>query len=60
MSKIKENKTLASEIIADQESKNKKMELAVVALSVALLATVVTKGKGKWAKFCALWELWQK
>ena len=45
MSKIKENKTLASEIIADQESKNKKMELAVVALSVALLATVVTKGK---------------
>lgn len=47
MSKIKENKTLASEIIADQKSKNKKMELAVVALSVALLATVVTKGKGK-------------
>ncbi len=47
MSKIKENKTLASEIIGDQESKNKKMELAVVALSVALLATVVTKGKGK-------------
>ena len=47
MSKIKENKTLVSEIIADQESKNKKMELAVVALSVALLATVVTKGKGK-------------
>lgn len=47
MSKIKESKTLASEIIADQESKNKKMEFAVVALSVALLATVVTKGKGK-------------
>lgn len=41
------NQSLASEIIADQESKNKKMELVVVALSVALLATVVTKGKGK-------------
>lgn len=41
------NMSLASEIIADQEAKNKKMELAVVALSVALLATVVTKGKGK-------------
>ena len=47
MSKNKEVKTLASEIIADQELRNKKMELAVVALSVALIATVVTKGKEK-------------
>lgn len=45
MSKIKENKTLASEIIADQESKTKRLEVAVVALSVVLLATAATKRK---------------
>lgn len=47
MSKIKENKTLASEIIADQEAKVEKLGVAVVALSVVLLATAVTKGKKK-------------
>lgn len=45
MSKIKENKTLASEIIADQVAKTKRLEVAVVALSVALLAAAATKRK---------------
>lgn len=39
------NQSLASEIIADQTTKAKRLEVAVVALSVALLATTVTKRK---------------
>ena len=41
----KNTETLASEIIADQTSKNKKLEIAVVALSVALLATTAVRRK---------------
>lgn len=37
--------SLASEIIADQTTKTKRLEVAVVALSVALLATAATKRK---------------
>ena len=37
--------SLASEIIADQTVKTKRLEVAVVALSVALLATAATKRK---------------
>ena len=39
------NQSLASEIIADQTIKTKRLEVAVVALSVALLATTVTRKK---------------
>lgn len=39
------NQSLASEIIADQSFKNKKLEMAVIALSVVLLATAATKRK---------------
>ena len=48
--KVTKNNSLASEIIAGQSSKNKKLEIAVIALSVALLATTVTRKK--WAE-CA-------
>lgn len=41
------NMSLASEIIADQEAKVEKLGVAVVALSVVLLTTAVTKGKKK-------------
>lgn len=41
--KATENKTFASEIIADQASKSKKLEVAVVALSVALLASTIRR-----------------
>ena len=39
------NQSLASEIIADQETKTRKLEIAVVALAVSLLATAATKRK---------------
>nr|DAV33284.1 MAG TPA: hypothetical protein [Caudoviricetes sp.] len=39
------NQSLASEIIADQATKTKRLEVAVVALSVALLAAAATKRK---------------
>lgn len=39
------NQNLASEIIAEQSFKNKKLEMAVIALSVVLLATTVTRKK---------------
>ena len=39
------NQSLASEIIADQATKTKRLEVAVVALSIALLATATTKRK---------------
>lgn len=39
------NQSLASEIIADQTIKTKRLEVAVVALSVALLATAAIKRK---------------
>ncbi len=42
---VTKNQSLASEIIADQEAKNKKLELAVIVLSVTLLATLATKRK---------------
>ena len=41
---VTKNHSLASEIIADQAAKTKRLEVAV-ALSVALLATAVTKRK---------------
>lgn len=41
--KVTENKHFASEIIAEQVSKNKKLEVAVVALSVALLASTIRR-----------------
>ena len=37
--------SLASEIIAEQEIKTRKLEIAVVALAVTLLATTATKRK---------------
>lgn len=39
------NQSLASEIIADQTAKTKRLEVAVVVLSVVLLATAATKRK---------------
>lgn len=42
---VTKNQSLASEIIAEQEAKNKKLELAVIGLSVTLLATLATKRK---------------
>ena len=42
---VTKNQSFASEIIADQAAKNKKLEVAVVALSVVLLATAVTRKK---------------
>lgn len=42
---ITKNQSLASEIIADQVAKTKRLEVAVVALSVALLAAAATKRK---------------
>ncbi len=39
------NQSLASEIIAEQATKNKKLEIAIVALSCALLATATVKRK---------------
>lgn len=39
------NQSLASEIIAEQEIKTRKLEIAVVALAVTLLATTATKRK---------------
>ena len=39
------NQSLANEIIAHQKTKSKRLEVAGVALSVALLATVATKRK---------------
>ena len=42
---VTKNQSLASEIIAEQSSKNKKLELAVIGLSVTLLATLATKRK---------------
>ena len=39
------NQSLASEIIADQATKTKRLEIAVVALSVVLLAIAATKRK---------------
>lgn len=39
------NQSLASEIIAEQETKVRKLEIAVVALAVTLLATAATKRK---------------
>nr|DAP77498.1 MAG TPA: hypothetical protein [Caudoviricetes sp.] len=43
--KVTKNQSLASEIIAEQSFKNKKLEMAVIALSVVLLATTVTRKK---------------
>lgn len=42
---VTKNQSLASEIIADQVTKTKRLEVAVVALSVVLLATAATKRK---------------
>lgn len=42
---VTKNQSFASEIIADQTAKNRKLEVAVVALSVALLASVATRKK---------------
>lgn len=42
---VTKNQSLASEIIADQTTKTKRLEVAVVALSVALLAKTATKRK---------------
>lgn len=42
---VTKKQSLASEIIADQVAKTKRLEIAVVALSVALLATAATKRK---------------
>lgn len=42
---VTKNNSLASEIIAEQSSKNKKLEMAVIALSVVLLAATVTRKK---------------
>lgn len=42
---VTKNQSLASEIIADQATKTKRLEVAVVALSIALLATATTKRK---------------
>ena len=39
------NQSLASEIIAEQEIKTRKLEIAVVALAVTLLVTTATKRK---------------
>lgn len=39
------NQNLASEIIAEQEIKTRKLKIAVVALTVTLLATTATKRK---------------
>lgn len=43
--KVTKSQSLASEIIAEQSFKNKKLEMAVIALSVVLLATTVTRKK---------------
>ena len=40
---VTKNHSLASEIIADQAAKAKRLEVAVVALSIALLATTKRK-----------------
>ena len=42
---VTKNQSLASEIIADQAAKTKRLEVAVVALAVTLLATTATKRK---------------
>lgn len=42
---VTKNQSLASEIIADQVAKTKRLKVAVVALSVALLAAAATKRK---------------
>ena len=42
---VTKNQSLASEIITDQATKTKRLEVAVVALSVVLLATAATKRK---------------
>lgn len=39
------NQSLASEIIADQAAKTKRLEIAVVALSIALLAAATKRKK---------------
>lgn len=47
MAKKNKSETLASEIIADQAESNKKLKIAVTALSVTLAATLIrdcTKG----------------
>lgn len=42
---VTKNQSLASEIIADQVAKTKRLEIAVVVLSVVLLTTAATKRK---------------
>lgn len=42
---VTKNQSLASEIIAEQVAKTKRLEVTVVALSVALLAAAATKRK---------------
>ena len=42
---VTKNQSFASEIIAEQVEKNKRLEAAVVVLSVALLATVAVGKK---------------
>lgn len=42
---VTKNQSLASEIIADQAAKTKRLEIAVVALSVALLAAATKRKK---------------
>ena len=42
---VTKNQSLASEIIADQAAITKRLEIAVVALSVVLLAIAATKRK---------------
>ena len=42
---VTKNQSLASEIIADQAAKTTRLEIAVVALSVVLLAIAATKRK---------------
>lgn len=41
----KNTESLASEIIAEQKAKNKKLQVAVVALVTALMVTATVKGK---------------
>lgn len=42
---VTKSQSLASEIIADQATKTKRLEIAVVALSVALLAAATKRKK---------------
>lgn len=41
----KNTESLASEIISEQKAKNKKLQVAVVALATALMVTATVKGK---------------